>query len=121
MSDLPVFQRDDLLARLGGSRDALSRVVAQLERSIPDWLVQLPAAAAAGDADRLRRLAHQIKGALLTFAAPRAAEAALRLEESAREGRRNEWDPLIATLHEELERLRAAAVSGFTSSAEGGG
>lgn len=80
-TSLPILDAEQLLARLGHSREVLAQMAQILIQSVPNWQAELEASLAAGDSERLRRAAHQVKGAMMTFAAPRAADAAKRLEE----------------------------------------
>src|SRR5438876_14109 len=99
------------MARLGGSRSALAGLVPALAESAALWEAEMNAALAASDAERLRRAAHQAKGALATLAAPRAAEAAKALEELARAGKLAETPAALATLKIETEHAREAVTA----------
>lgn len=111
MSDLPVIAVDELLARLGGSREMLAQLVPVLTQSAATWRTELTAALAASDADRLRRAAHQAKGGLLTFAAPRAAAAAKALEDLARSGDLASVSAAVDALLAEIAAVESAVAS----------
>ncbi|HEX8648808.1 MAG TPA: response regulator [Thermoleophilaceae bacterium] len=66
------------------------------------------AAAAAGDADALRLVAHTIKGGAASVGAPRVRDAAESVERAAREGRLEEANDFIHELRTEFERSREA-------------
>lgn len=108
MTDLPVLDTAALLERLGGSRETLAQLEPVLTQSAQSWRTELPAALTAGDTERLRRTAHQAKGAMLTFAAPRAAAAALRLEELAKAGNLAESPGAVTALLDEVTAMQAA-------------
>jgi len=108
MSELPVLNAEELMARLGGSRVALAQLVPVLTQSAATWQAELKAALAAGDAVRLGRAAHTAKGSLGTLAAPRAAAAAKAVEDLARAGDLATAPAAVATLLAETERAHAA-------------
>jgi HPt (histidine-containing phosphotransfer) domain-containing protein len=104
----PSVNTDELLARLGQSRSALTQLVPLLAESAARWQAEFSAALDAADAERLRRSAHQAKGALLTFAAAPAAALALTLESLAKNGDLANARPVIVALLDELRRVQAA-------------
>ena len=59
MTELPVLNADELMARLGGSRSALAGLLPALAESASLWEAEMNAALAAADAERLRRAAHR--------------------------------------------------------------
>jgi PAS domain S-box-containing protein len=66
------------------------------------------AAAAAGDAETLRIVAHTIKGGAASIGAPRVRDAAASVEQAAREGRLGEANDFIHELRAEFERSKEA-------------
>jgi HPt (histidine-containing phosphotransfer) domain-containing protein len=104
--DSPVVRTDELLARLGHSSAALAQLLPLITQSAVNWQVELTAALAAGDAGRLRSAAHQIKGAMATFAAPAATAAALELEDLAKSGNLSAAASAVATVLEQVEQVR---------------
>jgi HPt (histidine-containing phosphotransfer) domain-containing protein len=97
------------MARLGQSRSALTQLVPLLAESTARWQAEFAAALDAEDAERLRRAAHQAKGALLTFAAAPAAALALTLEGRAKNGDFAGARQIVIELLDELRRVHAAA------------
>jgi CheY-like chemotaxis protein len=77
---LPVHDRDSAMARASGDRALLDELTRIFLEENPETLRKIEQALEARDAKSVERLAHRLKGALLTLAAPRAAEAALELE-----------------------------------------
>jgi PAS domain S-box-containing protein len=104
----PVFDEAAALARVDGDRDLLKTLVELFFETCPEQLTQLRAAVAAGDAATVRRLAHTIKGAVGTFGAGPAVEAAARLETMAREGTLGGAEEARAALDAAVERLKPA-------------
>jgi HPt (histidine-containing phosphotransfer) domain-containing protein len=97
------------MTRLGQSRSALTQLVPLLAESAARWQAEFIAAIDANDAERLRRAAHQAKGALLTFAAAPAAALALTLESLAKNGDFAGARQIVTELLDELRRVHAAA------------
>ncbi len=100
-----LFDLDQTLETLDQDRDVLLEVVSVFlsevpgyERMLDDWL-------AAGDFDRLRHLAHSLKGSLGVFDARPAQDAALRLEQAARDRDEAGATRHLIKLHRELARL----------------
>ena len=80
------FNFDDTLQRVDGDLDLLAEIAGLFLSDAPAMLADVLAAVAAGDAQEVARTAHRLKGSLLTFGAPAAADAALRLETNGRAG-----------------------------------
>jgi two-component system, sensor histidine kinase and response regulator len=79
-----IFDKEHALDRLGGDRPLLQQLLAIFRTDAPRLMSAIRQAAAAEDADALRRSAHALKGSLGTLGAPRAFQAAAGLEEVAR-------------------------------------
>ena len=109
MSKDAVLDWDAALRRVGGRADLLKNVVKLFYKKENDKLIkEIRQAVSAGDAPRLRRVAHSLKGSADCFAAQPAVSAALRLELM---GQRNELagaDQACADLEREVERLKLA-------------
>ncbi len=103
----PSVNIDELLARLGQSRSALAQLAPLLAESAARWQAEFFAALDAADAERLRRSAHQAKGALLTFSAAPAAALALTLENLAKNGDFAGARKVVEALIEELRRVQS--------------
>lgn len=104
----PSVNTDELLARLGQSRSALAQLAPLLAESAARWQAEFFAALDTADAERLRRSAHQAKGALLTFSAAPAAALALTLENLANSGDFAGARKIVESLAEELGRVQGA-------------
>jgi CheY-like chemotaxis protein len=77
-----VLDREKAMARASGDRGLLVELAGIFLEETPDTLSRMAQALEKDDANSVARLAHRLKGALLTLAAPAAAEAALALERS---------------------------------------
>jgi CheY-like chemotaxis protein/HPt (histidine-containing phosphotransfer) domain-containing protein len=97
--------------RLGGDRQLLRELITIFRADAPALMDRIRKAATAGNADALRRAAHALKGALGTLDAPRAYQAAIRVEETARSGDLSGARTLVDTLSAELARLGKALVA----------
>lgn len=95
-----VFDWDAALEKTKVGADTLRELTEVFLRESPQLLEEIHAALEAGDAPRVRRCAHTIKGSAAVFAAEPTTTAAARLEDL---GKRNELDQAPAAL-EELER-----------------
>ncbi len=102
---MEVFDCDSLLGNLGGDRDLAVEIVAVLRNSTPTILENVRTAAAKGDADALRRSAHQLRGALASVGAQASSEAAARLERCGREPELRDVAEAIDALDREMQRL----------------
>jgi HPt (histidine-containing phosphotransfer) domain-containing protein len=58
----PPLSADDLLRRCEGDRPFAARLLDKFRRRLPDDVRELEQAAAAGDGESVRRLAHRLKG-----------------------------------------------------------
>jgi CheY-like chemotaxis protein len=107
---LPVdeFDRAAAMERVGEDLELFHELVEMFLAESPAWFAALVAAIKAGDAPGVKRTAHTIKGAVSTFAAQRAWDAALCLETMGREGNLREAKTGLAELREALQRLEGA-------------
>jgi PAS domain S-box-containing protein len=94
--------------RVCGDDQLLGELAALFCRESPGWLNEVRAAVAAGDAPRLRRAAHTLKGSASTFGARAACEAAQRLELMGRAGDLAGAEEACAALAAALNHLQPA-------------
>jgi PAS domain S-box-containing protein len=80
------FDRHALIDSLGGDLELYGEIVRLFLSHYPHELDNLQHALAAGDAEKLHRIAHSLKGAISNFSAPRATAAARTLEMSLKGG-----------------------------------
>jgi len=109
---LAVLDRETAFLRASGDRALLAELTGIFLEETPETLLRVEQALEAQDLKAIERLAHRLKGALLTLAAPAAAKAALELETAASSGTggatREAFDRLrreVSRLEEELKGL----------------
>jgi two-component system sensor histidine kinase/response regulator len=97
-----------LMDRLAGDRELLHELIGLYLDDEQALIDKVAAAISAGDATRLARSAHTLKGSVGNFCAAGAQAAATALEVAAREGRLAEAQPLFDRLTAELDKVRGA-------------
>ncbi len=107
MSTVP-FDRSILIESLGNDHDLYVEIVNLFLGHYPGELETLRTALAAGDAVKLHRTAHSLKGAISNFSAPRATEAARTLEFSAKGGMGDTTSQLVSDVIDAVEALAEA-------------
>jgi PAS domain S-box-containing protein len=100
-ADFPLDRRA-VLSRLEGDADLLHELARIFLRDGPRLLAEAKSALAEGDAARLQRAAHTLKGAASNFSALAAAGAAEHLEAMARDGDLRRADSVLRTLEDAL-------------------
>ena len=75
-----------VLERLGGDEELLHEVAQLFLKEYPSLMAEIRKAAQAGDALRLERAAHSLKGSIANFGAESAVQAALTVEKIGRSG-----------------------------------
>ncbi len=103
--DLAVLDRETALGRASGDRALLAELAAIFLQETPETLSKIEQALETGDSSAVERLAHRFKGALLTLAAPAAAETALELETAAGAGSDRAARETLGRLRREVARL----------------
>jgi HPt (histidine-containing phosphotransfer) domain-containing protein len=96
------LDRQAVLSRLEGDVDLMRELVKIFLQDAPRLLTEAKSALADGDATRLQRAAHTLKGAASNFSALAAAGAAERLETVARDGDLGKADEAVRTLEDAL-------------------
>jgi signal transduction histidine kinase/ActR/RegA family two-component response regulator/HPt (histidine-containing phosphotransfer) domain-containing protein len=102
----PVFDRDELLARLGGRAEMIPRFCTMFLGSATAGIAGIRKALEAGDAEELHRQAHTIKGAAANIAASRIRACATRLDEMAKSGEISGAQALLDELEAEFDLFR---------------
>jgi two-component system, sensor histidine kinase and response regulator len=102
----PVLDRDEIQARVGGDTKLLGELIDLFFADCPRMWQSICDALSLGDAIKLSRAAHTLKGSIGVFGAHTAREAAERVEQLAREGDLAQAAEAIAQLEAELERLK---------------
>jgi two-component system sensor histidine kinase/response regulator len=104
-----------VLERLGGDEELLQEVAQLFLEEYPTLMSEMCSAAQGGDAHRLERAAHSLKGSIANFGVEPAVQAALNVENIGRSGDLtnavNAYEQLAALmrqLHPSFEQLAAA-------------
>jgi len=93
------------LYRFDGDRDFMMAMFKEYMDHLPGRLNEIQAALQEGDANRLTRLAHNLKGVSLNFSVEAVADVTLRLEELGRREELTHAFALVAQLNAEVRRL----------------
>jgi HPt (histidine-containing phosphotransfer) domain-containing protein len=101
-----IFDRDDLLVRLGGAGDAIDRIVSMFLDSVSMHFAKLADAQSTGDASGVRFHAHTIVGVAANVGAGNICSIAARIERGAKAGVLAEVPGLIADLEESLQAFK---------------
>jgi PAS domain S-box-containing protein len=102
------LDRQEALERVGGDAALLRELVEVFLADCPRLWRDIGDALARGDARQLNRAAHTLKGAVSTFGAHTAREAAQHLELLGQKGDLSGAAGAVARLETELERLKPA-------------
>jgi CheY-like chemotaxis protein len=106
-----VFDPSVALVRVGGDPQLLKELVGLFLQECPRWMDEIRSAIAAREATKLRRAAHTLKGAVGSFGAPAAFEAALKLETMGQQGNLGDAERTFGELSEQVERLQPALLT----------
>jgi CheY-like chemotaxis protein/HPt (histidine-containing phosphotransfer) domain-containing protein len=104
---VPVFNRSDLLERLGGREEMVARFIEMFNKNVAGYLELLAAAIDRKDAEQIRIQAHTIKGAAANISASRMRATAAAMESHAREGKFDEAAVLFSQLKDDHEAFQA--------------
>ncbi len=102
----PVFDKTVALSRVGGDLELLKEIAVLFLEDYPKSLVEIRQAVEKGDAKRLERTAHGLKGSVSNFGALPAVTAALQLEAMGRDQQLAEVEQVLHTLELALATLR---------------
>ena len=107
-----VLDREDALARVGGDTELLAEIAGLFLAEYPGLLAELRIAISEGDAKKLERTAHALKGSVANFGAKPAVDSASALERAGRagdialaRGLIGGLEQVLAALHTELASL----------------
>jgi HPt (histidine-containing phosphotransfer) domain-containing protein len=107
LPDPPPIDVPAARAAVGGDLALLEELTGELLDTAPALLRDLRTAAARGDGDALKLLAHRARGALLAVSAGQAAALARDVEVLAEEVAGPRIGPVLDALEVELARIRA--------------
>jgi signal transduction histidine kinase/DNA-binding response OmpR family regulator/HPt (histidine-containing phosphotransfer) domain-containing protein len=99
---LPVFDRNELLERLGGNEDSIGRFMAMFTRNVTGYMTALETALSNNDPEQARIQAHTIKGAAGNISACRLRQTAATMETHLREECFEEAVQLLNQLQNDL-------------------
>jgi HPt (histidine-containing phosphotransfer) domain-containing protein len=105
MAARPMFDRTKALERTGGDADLLRELAEVFLEECPRWMGDIDDAVAAGDARKLQRAAHSLKGGVDSFGARGAFEASFALEKMARANELGSLAEAQFALRAQIERL----------------
>lgn len=101
-----IFDKAVALSRVGGDAELLKEIAELFLDDYPKSLSELRDAVQSGDAKRVERTAHGIKGSVSNFGAGPAVDAALQLETMGRSQKLVEVEQVFHTLELALAALR---------------
>ena|SRR5689334_12223874 len=102
-----VLDSETALARVGGDVELLKEIAQLFLDEYPGALDDIHKALEAGDAHKLERAAHGLKGSVANFGASAAVEAAFQLEQFGKAGKLDQAPPALAALERTLASLHA--------------
>ena len=103
-----VFDRKVLLERLDGDEEIFKEIIATFLEDAPNQVEKLKKALQEGDANRVERQAHLLKGAALNIGGNGLQTAARELEVAGKQGDLTKAQSLVATFDREFEKLKGA-------------
>jgi PAS domain S-box-containing protein len=104
-----VFDRAELLDRVGGDEEIADEIIQIFLDEYEKQSAALTEAVATGNADRLREVAHSLKGASGNVSAHALARAARALEDTGRSGQMDNAAAQLQQLRAEADRWKIAA------------
>ena len=103
-----VFDRKVLLERLDGDEEIFNEFIVTFLEDAPNQVEKLKKALQEGDANRVERQAHLLKGAALNIGGNGFQAAARELEVAGKEGDLTKAQSLVGTFDQEFEKLKGA-------------
>jgi PAS domain S-box-containing protein len=110
-SDVQPVDFDAALRRFEGDRDFMAEMFGEYRSHLLERVLEIKNALQEGDANRLARLAHNLKGISLNFSANPLADIALHLEEICMRENLSLAPPLVSHLETEARRVDAFLAS----------
>jgi signal transduction histidine kinase/ligand-binding sensor domain-containing protein/DNA-binding response OmpR family regulator len=101
-----VFDRSEVLERLGGDEALLEEISNVFFSDVPGQILRLEKAIDLGDTSLLAHQAHTLKGASGSFGAYKLQAAALAIEEAATVERTSKLRKRLLTIKDEFEKVR---------------
>ena len=100
------FDSDALWNRVHGDVALFRELVDVFDAEVPGMLAEVEKAIKHGSPSNLEKASHKIKGSMLQFSAPAAANIALQLEENGRIGSMASTGSLLQNLRQETSELQ---------------
>jgi signal transduction histidine kinase/DNA-binding response OmpR family regulator/HPt (histidine-containing phosphotransfer) domain-containing protein len=107
----PTINMKSALARFDNDGDFLKEMIMEFLNYIPERITELSEAVAAGDTERVKKCAHNIKGAVSTLSAERALHIVQIIEKMAGDGDLSDAPSLIEDLRAEVFRLKEIEIT----------
>jgi HPt (histidine-containing phosphotransfer) domain-containing protein len=101
-----IFDVDALMERISGDKEFFKELVELFIQDTPKQFVLLKNAYDNKDADKIRQLAHTIKGSAGNFGASSLQKVALSLEQAAQTGNLSKIEHLVDAVEMEFEILK---------------
>jgi signal transduction histidine kinase/CheY-like chemotaxis protein/HPt (histidine-containing phosphotransfer) domain-containing protein len=102
---MAVFDREELLKRLGGREEMLGRFIGMFTTNVSGYMEALLSAIEQNDVEQIRIQAHTIKGAAGNISARRMKDTAATMETAVREGRLDEVSALRLQLKSDFDNF----------------
>lgn len=103
-----VINKVELMERMAGKIELIKKISLTFFNTYPKQLAQLKAAIEQADSQAVANIAHSLKGAICTFAATSATEAARKLEMIGRSGDLQTAEAALEVLEIEVAQFRNA-------------
>ena len=107
---LLIYDKSDLLERLGGKNELEKRFVALFIKNVTGYMGLLKSAIAGSDQEQTRVQAHAIKGAAANISAKRMQRTASAIEDHARNDKIDEIATLLQKLNDEFIEFQREAL-----------
>lgn len=111
LQDGTVFNRSELLFRLGGAADVIDRIVSLSVTSLSDHVPKLAEAVSCGDAGGIRYHSHTISGVAANVSAEKLRAIAARMEELAKAGSLADMGSLLDGLEAAFRSFKACTAA----------
>jgi len=105
-AEKPVFDKEDLLSRLGGDENLAGELIETYLEDAPRQITALRESLEKGDSAECRRLAHTIKGASANVSAQALREVAYEAEKAAADGKLERVRALLPKIESEFETVK---------------
>jgi HPt (histidine-containing phosphotransfer) domain-containing protein len=109
--ETPIFEEKELLERCGDDRELAAELVDLFLGEYPGILIQMEQSLRDSDFKQVSRHGHTLKGSVANFGSKQTFEAALRVENCAKQEFRQELDSAVEELKNHIERLRQGLVA----------